>query len=261
MNEKINIRCPHCQKLYEVETRTIKSSSPHFECLICSEVFSFQFPPLVLNDIPTFSVQNQSVKVDDLKKSCPKCGSLNHESATECYSCQIVFEKYELIKNEAHAGARPHLVELWQKYVENYESPSLLEQFLEACFQARELDYAEKKIKDLMLVVGPDLFCEQALHRVEVYRTQVKSLSVGSDHSIHIKQYDWYLARIWDLLTQKKILLWTPIVISLLLIFFKKVGLYQGNVIGPAVSVLLLHFGLILFTQGRIQISDFFGRK
>lgn len=257
MNEKLNIRCPHCQKLYEVETRTIKSSSPYFECLICSEVFSFQFPPEDASNIKTFTVQEVSPKVEDLKKSCPKCACLNHESAKECYSCQIVFEKYDLIKNEDYP-ARPHLMSLWQAYVENYESPSLLESFLEACFQSRDLDFAEKKIKDLMLVIGPDLFCEQALHRVEVYRTQVKSLDVGSDHSAHIANYSWYLDRVWELLTRKKFLMWAPIVLSFSMLFLKWIGLFRGNVIVPAILILLVHFGWILLSQGRIQISDFF---
>jgi hypothetical protein len=261
MNEKLNLRCPHCQKLYEVETRSIKSSSPYFECLVCSEVFSFQFPPNNLDSIKTFSVQNPRLGDQELKKICPKCGTANHEDFHECFSCQIVFEKYELIKNETHPGARPHLVALWKKYVEDYESPTLLEDFLEACFQARDLDYAQKKIKDLLLVVGPDLFCEQALHRVEVYRTQVKTLDVGPDHSLHIKQYAWYFDRIWDLVSQKKFLMWAPITGILFLLFCKWVGFYQGNIVGPAVSILLLHFGLIFFAFGRIQISDFFDKK
>lgn len=256
--EKLNLRCPHCQKLYEVETNLIQSSSPHFECLICAEVFSFQYPPIAGFEIKTFSVGNVSLEQDVFKKSCPKCKTLNSENSKECRSCQVVFEKYDLMMQEEFPGAKPHLVKLWNEYIADYENPGMMENFLNACFQSRDLDYADKKIRDLHTIIGPDLFCEQALHRVEVYRTQVKSLNVGSDHSVHIQNYKWYLERLFEFVTQKKFLMWFPIWVVGLLAFAKWTGLYQGPIFGAIISILLLHFGIIFFTQGRVQFSDFF---
>ena len=118
---KVVIRCPTCSKLYEVDSKLIKSSSPHFDCLVCAEVFSFVFPPKDWKKIQTFKVldpksSTQNNSLQRLKKECPKCGILNLTSASECYACQVLFKSFALLKNETFPNALPSLIEAWQIY-------------------------------------------------------------------------------------------------------------------------------------------------
>ncbi|MGZ5279950.1 MAG: hypothetical protein ACXWC9_08410, partial [Pseudobdellovibrionaceae bacterium] len=81
-----NVRCPSCNKLYRIDSREIKSSSPHFDCTACKARFGFDYPPENVNRIETRLVsQKDTFQLDDsvdvsaipeLRK-CPKCSSLN----------------------------------------------------------------------------------------------------------------------------------------------------------------------------------------
>jgi hypothetical protein len=54
--EKLRVRCPSCTKLFVVNTFEIKSSCPHFQCVVCHTKFTFNFPPSDFNAVQARSL-------------------------------------------------------------------------------------------------------------------------------------------------------------------------------------------------------------
>lgn len=255
--QKMVFRCPTCSKLYESDVKSIKSTSPHFDCLVCGDTFSFQFPVKDLNQIQTFSVGKGGPASQRLTKECPKCGALNQNAATECYSCQIVFRQYELLKNETYPQAVPSLVALWKEFLNDFENFEKRQKWLESCRNLKQLDYAETKLHSLKRVLGDSLICDEALKQVSEMKkadliaviTPSATISKGG-----FKKWQFFLK---DILLQRRNLFLGPVLFSLILIM---VGLLQAqhrNMVGLAVALLMLHFGLILTIRGKISLSDF----
>ena len=120
--EHLRVRCPACQKLYQVETETIFSQSPYFDCKACHSIFTFQFPALEAEQVPTFLVQSASLESD---------------------------EKPDLVLQ-----AQPSLVQLWNHIFEDYDDHERHEDFVKRCVELEALPYAQTKYQELKAALG-----------------------------------------------------------------------------------------------------------
>ena len=255
----LHFRCPTCTKLYEVSAHLIKSTSPHFDCLVCGEIFSFNHPPANFNQIDTFRVETRSEASQETQKACPKCAALNSNSATECYSCQIIFRNYELLKQENYSGALPSLVGQWQEYLLDYENLLNQKRFISSCRAANQLAYAEAKFNSLKKVMGEsDPYCTNALEEIETIRQQATRMKNQIPTAFNWNDF-FKNARmkIFEFLKQRRVKYCAPVVLAFLLIGSGILGHDQRNMVGPGVAILILHFGLIYTFKGRIDWSDF----
>lgn len=255
----LNFRCPTCSKLYQVDSRLIKSSSPQFDCVVCSEVFYFHYPPADWNKIEALRMEDRNSASKKLDKVCPKCSAINMNSAQECYSCQVVFQNYELLKKETFPNALPSLVQTWQNYLQDYENLEKQSHFLQKCFSLNQLDYAQAKISSLKKVMGSeDLICVQAmdeLNRLIKIKQQEKRLQ-PQDGMKRFKN-EPLLNLTKRFLRQRRVLYCGPVILAVLMILFGLVNHNHRNAIGPGVAILILHMGLIYTFKGRISLSDF----
>ncbi len=255
----LHFRCPTCTKLYEVSAHLIKSTSPHFDCLVCGEIFSFNHPPANFSQISTFRVETRSEASQENHKACPKCAALNSNSATECYSCQIIFRNYELLKQENYSGALPSLVGQWQEYLLDYENVLTQKKFISSCRAANQLSYAEAKFNSLKKVMGEsDPYCANALEEIETIRQQMARIKNQAQAAFNWN--DFFVksrGQIFEFLKQRRVKYCAPVLFAFVLIGLGILGHDQRNMVGPGVAILILHFGLIYTFKGRIDWSDF----
>ncbi len=223
--EHLRVRCPACQKLYQVETHSIFSQSPHFDCKACHAVFSFQFPPNDAEQIHTFLV---------------------HQSETEAE------EKPAVILQ-----AQPSLVQLWNQIFEDYDDHERHEDFVKRCVELEALPYAQTKYQELKAALGTDDLCDKYLAQVEA-RLSVKADLQTQKRAEPIPNLNmqnfliWLKARPW-----KKVLYWAPLAAGLLMVGLGFSNLGLRNMIGLGFAVAFLGYGLITVVFGRIHISDF----
>ncbi len=255
----LDFRCPTCSKLYQVDSRLIKSSSPHFDCVVCGEVFCFQYPPKDWHRIEAQRITDRNSASQKLEKVCPKCSAINMNGSQECYSCQVVFQNYELLKREDYPNALPSLVNAWQNYLQDFENAEKQKSFLQKCFSANQLDYARAKLNSLRKVMGPeDAMCAQAaaeLDKLNQIKQQEKRLK-PQDGALRFKD-EPLVNMIKRLLRQRRVLYCGPVVLAMLMIMFGLVSREHRNTIGPGVAIIILHVGLIYTFKGRITLSDF----
>jgi len=260
-DQALTFRCPTCTKLYEVNSRQIKSSSPHFDCLVCAELFTFSFPPKNWQKIETQAVASRNPASQKLDKACPKCSAMNLSSAQECYSCQIVFKNYEILKHEDYPNALPSLVTAWKNYVSHYENIERREKFIQSCASAGQLDYARKKFQTLQKVMGiEDPHSLEALAQID--RLGVNPLESTTLKTMDLKEtlvsFQQIIGKaLITFLKQKRVKYWGPVAVAILLLLIGNLNPLHRNMIGPGVAVLILHFGLIFMVKGRISASDF----
>ncbi len=223
--EHLRVRCPACQKLYQVETQSIFSQSPHFDCKACHSVFTFQFPPPQVDQVETYLVQHNDSEMDE--------------------------------KPAVVLQAQPSLVQLWNQIFEDYDDHERHEDFVKRCVELEALPYAQTKYQELKAALGSDDLCDKYLAQVEA------RLSVKADQRTQIRQGQiptvdlqhfivWLKARPW-----KKFLYWAPLAAGMLMVIagFSNLGL--RNMIGLGFAVAFLGYGLITVVFGRIHISDF----
>lgn len=255
----IDFRCPTCSKLYEVDSRLIKSSSPHFDCVVCGEVFCFSFPPVDWHHVETHKIGNRNSASQKIEKACPKCSALNMNSAQECYSCQVVFQNYELLKREDYPNALPSLVNLWQVYVQDYENSEKQNEFLQKCFALNQLDYAKAKMTSLKKVMGEeDTYCAQAWSELEKMFKAKSQQNQRAAQQINLKlDFNSLMKYLGVFLRQRRVLYCGPLFLALLMILFGTFSHGHRNTVGPGVAIIILHMGLIYTFKGRISLSDF----
>ena len=108
-----NVRCPACDKLFRIDSREIKSSSPQFDCTSCKVRFAFDFPPISPHKVETKAVSMKEVyqlpnlpqdEVDFAAiaglKDCPKCFTKNPRLVKECIKCGVLFNRLENLPME-----------------------------------------------------------------------------------------------------------------------------------------------------------------
>lgn len=255
----LRVRCPHCQKPYRIDTRDIKSSEPHFKCLVCESSFAFSYPSANPLNVETRLLKASLLPSEHVAesrpldvKACPKCTTLNAKGATQCGRCGVIFAKLDGLPLDSKLGALPSLVRAWQDLMSDYDNLTKHMAFVHRCEDLQALPYALKKYRDLREVQPQDEIADEMLHRVLGRRFARPAAWLSNNPAVRhaAKQV---LTRInWVRL--RKISPWAVAGILILL------GLSQPslkNLAGIGASLMFITFGLHLFFKGRIELSDF----
>lgn len=253
-----NVRCPSCSKLFRVDSKEIKSSSPYFDCTACKTRFSFDFPPANVNRIETRVVsQKDTFQLEDsvdreampeLRK-CVKCGSMNPRLTKECLKCGVIFEKVEsLPATDAALGAIPSLVKAWQDLMSDYDNLKKHVAFVDRCEDLQALPYALKKYQSLKEAQPQDSLAREMFHKVVMknIKGRAEQLTIFKKSQLILAQVNWLRVR--------KV---APLGFGMALIL---IGLSSGsarNMAGVGAAVLFLTVGLTVFFKGRLSVEDF----
>lgn len=277
-SNKLRVRCPGCNKLYEVSESDIHSSSPQFDCISCATRFGFAFPVENPASVATFVVQmtaqveearsfqqeleaqsfaalQQEIEDKSAEKggnhACPKCGAINEKKNEECYSCHVIFARLEELPLDPTLKAQPSLVRKWKNLIMNFDNQSLHEDFLKSCHQLDALRFAILKYEELKSAQGgSDEACERMIFKAHGL-LQV-TLSSKTEGDLRFTQKPAAPRQKWH-----KYVLWGPLTVSVLMILIGFFSLSLRNLVGSGVAVMLLTFGLIIFWKGRLSLSDF----
>ncbi len=252
-----NVRCPSCNKLFRIESREIKSASPHFDCNACKTRFTFDFPPISANKVETRVVsQTDTFQLEDSidreampeLRRCPKCNAMNPRLTKDCIKCGIIFEKVEKLGSDGPLGAIPSLVKAWQDLMGDYDNLKKHMSFVHRCEDLQALPFALKKYESLKEAQPQDPLAQQMFHQVLLknFKTRAQKMAAVQNLQSALATINW--SRLRKL---------APLVIGLSLIL---VGLSRHtarNLIGIGAAVLFLSIGLTVFIKGRISLEDF----
>lgn len=223
----LRVRCPACEKLYQVETEAIYSLTPHFECRACNAVFAFDYPPVDSENVAAFLV------------------GPNDLQAQESSSVRL--------------QAQPSLVQLWNKIFDDYDDHELHDDFIKRCRELEALSFAKLKYENLQTAMGTDPVCEKYLRQIEALLNVKAEISVSKPLEVdHF--WMWLKSSLWMVLkkvTIKKAVYWAPLMICLPMIVIGFSNLAMRNMIGTGIMIGFLSYGLITFFRGRIRLSDF----
>ncbi len=110
---------------------------------------------------------------------CPKCGSRNSLSSSECRYCGVVFAKFAKakVKNETvdpllvdlGTNDRRNLEELWSKVMEDYENLASHDRFLAACHAVEALPYASQKYQRILSVSPTEEIAQQMRRKIVAF--------------------------------------------------------------------------------------------
>lgn len=251
----LRVRCVCCEKLYRIDTRDVKSSEPHFECLVCQSVFAFQYPTATPLNVPTIMVRPSNKrlegKVDNRPmdvKTCPKCAALNAKGSKECRHCGVIFSRLKDLPLDSKMGALPSLVKAWQDLMSDYGNLTKHLNFVNRCEDLQAVPYALKKYQDLKEAQPQDQIAQEMLHRVLMRRFAVGAGLVKDHPTVQViaNRINWIRLR--------KL---TPWLLSLGLITIGLTHPDAKNLAGIGASILFITLGLHLFLKGHISISDF----
>jgi hypothetical protein len=106
-----------------------------------------------------------------VERECPRCGSLNGASMSECVRCGIIFERYNTVNDaqleeEMALGGTRELSAMWDKTLEDYEDRIRHDRFLNACRDAGALSYASKKYSQILIAAPQDDIARLMRNRV-----------------------------------------------------------------------------------------------
>lgn len=255
-----NVRCPECSKLFRVDSREIKSSSPQFQCSACKTEFSFSYPPVDLRKIETKVVRlprDWQLAEQDIKeplpqelKNCPKCLALNPKNRNECIKCQVIFSKVEGLPLQKELGALPSLIRAWQDLLSDYNNLKKHMAFVDRCDELQALPFALKKYQSLKEAQPQDAFTQEMIKHVLVKGIKESPVAKPWASAVQVlvrlnSKINWFLVG--------KL---SPLAASFALILMGAMSQSNKNMIGVGVSILFLTLGLTIFIKGRIKISD-----
>lgn len=290
--QHFNVRCPACSKLYRIDSKEIKSSQPHFECVTCDTKFTFDFPPQNLAKIETRAIsvstpeikenssadvvnsqdssmgsldgvqmrnaslemgsQNSMAQSPNLKK-CPKCGSANPALNTECVKCQVIFDRVENLPMDAKLGAFPSLVKAWQELFSDYDNLKKHLAFVDRCEDLQALPFALKKYQALKEAQPHDPVAQRMLIAVTM-----KTKGLQRIHAKLMKTGLITIGSAWAThipwLRVRKLAPWITAA-GFMLYGLSNAG--ARNLIGIGVAVIFLTIGMTIFIKGRISAEDF----
>lgn len=253
-----NVRCPSCNKLFRIDSREIKSSSPYFDCTTCKTRFTFDFPPPNVNRIETRVVsQKDTFQLEDsvdqeampeLRK-CPKCSAVNPRMSKECLKCGVIFEKVESVPvSDAALGAIPSLVKAWQDLMSDYDNLKKHVAFVDRCEDLQALPYALKKYQSLKEAQPQDDVAQKMFHQVIMKNLKGRAEQTSAYQALQkgFTKVNW--TRIRKL---------APLILGLMLILVG-LGQHSGrNMVGLGAAVIFLTLGLTVFMKGRLSAEDF----
>lgn len=250
----LRVRCPSCAKLYEVDVAVISSFSPQFDCVGCHSRFTFEFPPPQPLDVQAVLVQatEQKALEQSKMKSCPKCGAMNKTDALECYSCQIIFERFEKLKSRIEPTVNVQLIEQWQALLQDFANQQLHHDFVADCQKHGALNFALRQYTDLRKLQGSDLDCDRMIAKIETLNF-IKKVNQQDQKKVQKK------AQLEKLPMTKieRALLWMPFVISFILIVTGLLSRGSRNMIGFGIALAMLSVGLLVMARGQLSLRDF----
>ncbi len=196
--DQLRVRCPACQKLYQVETEAIYSLTPHFECKACHGVFAFDFPP-----------SDTEVKAFLVRQGEPK-----EEGAPP-----VILQ------------AQPSLVQLWNHIFEDYEDEERHEEFIKRCQELEALPFAKMKYQNLQGAAGNDSLCEKYLRQIDGLVAIKAELSAQKPIEPH-KFIAWLKSFNWRFIGY-----WAPLSISVALVAIGFSNMSLRNLIGVGMAI------------------------
>ncbi len=250
----LRVACPSCSKSYRIDTRDIRSSEPHFECMACLCTFGFPFP--VQNPMKVVArllkpsrqpLDEQKAKAIDVK-TCRKCSALNAKGSKECRGCGAIFAQLEGLPMDSKIGALPSLVRAWKDLMQDYDNLKKHVAFVDRCEDLQAIPYALKKYKDLKEAQPQDQIASEMVHRVLARRfaRQAEALREHPSVQLMVRQVNW-----------KRIRKLAPWLASGCLIAAGLTHPAFKNLAGVGASLLFISLGLLLFFKGRIRFEDF----
>jgi ribosomal protein L40E len=251
----LNVRCPSCQKNYRIDTRDIKSSEPHFECLVCQSVFGFMYPPASSSAVQARVIRQSLVPLEKLVsdrpmdvKTCAKCTALNAKGSKECRLCGVNFDQIQDLPLDPALRARPSLKKAWKDLMTDYSNVRKHLAFMERCEDLEALPFALKKYQDLKATQPHDNFADEMLHRVWA-RSVAKKFGDFSE-TLKISS----MARRINWIRAGKLLPWISSTVFLVVGFSQPA---YRNLAGVGAALLFITLGLHLMVKGRITFDDF----
>ena len=254
----VQLRCPGCHKLYRIDTRDLKSNSPHFDCVSCHLSFTVEpdsedtraLKTKTLGHVQFSSLSqlNFIEKAEGLKK-CPKCETFNPRLVEECRKCGVLFGQIENLPLDSKLGAFPSLMKAWQDLMADYQNMTKHLAFIDRCEELQSIPFALKKYQDLKEAQPSDDIAQKMFHRILLRSFARKAEAVARPSFQALKeQVNWpRMARL------------SPLALSGALILAGSVHADLRNLIGIGVSVLFMTVGLALITKGRLHWVDFWG--
>ena len=268
----VELRCPGCNKLYRVDTRDMKSTTPQFDCVSCHTSFTVEPDPQAQaqNSVTTRRIQAKALdkiryspstkklnfaETAEGVKSCPKCETFNPHLSEECHKCGVIFAKLEDLPLDLKTGALPSLVKAWQDLMADYSNVTKHLAFVDRCEDLQAVPFALKKYQDLKEAQPHDEIAQQMFTHA-LLKSFARKAAVVADNA----KVRWLRENIESLREQVN---WTrvarlsPFVVSTILILIGIGNAGLRNLIGIGVSIVFIALGLTLITKGRLHWSDF----
>ncbi len=260
----VQLRCPGCHKLYRIDTRDMKSDTPHFDCVACKTSFTVEpekgsnrrLTTKTLGKLQFSSVSQIEIseKAEGLKK-CPKCETFNPRLSEECHKCGVIFAKLEDLPMDFRTGALPSLVKAWQDLMTDYSNVTKHFAFVDRCEDLQAVPYALKKYQDLKEAQPHDEIAQKMFHSVLLRSIARKAQVVTTSPSA--KALALHFRSMRDQVNWSRVLRLAPLMISVLLMTVGFLHMGLRNLIGIGVSILFITLGLALIRKGRLHWSDF----
>lgn len=269
-----NIRCPSCNKLFRIDSREIKSSSPQFDCSSCKTRFTFDSPPISANRVQTRMVSmketyqqlnlvpaptetvaiSESVTNSELR-ICAKCQAKNPSLVKECIKCGVLFGKLENLPLETSMGALPSLVKAWQDLMSDYSNITKHVAFVDRCDDLQALPFALKKYEMLREVQPSDKLAQKMFH--QVLMRNIFRLSRRADQISWIYNSKQFLRNLSQQVNWTRVRKLAPLALGMMLILIGLSNHSARNMAGMGAALLFLTIGLTVFIKGRISLADF----
>lgn len=155
--ESIHFRCPHCSKRFSTSVHLIHVEKPEFTCSSCQTDFFISFFQALDNG------EVIGVELPKTEVSLEESPSLD---AKEILTS--VKEDLEKDMGPIEEPALAHPLDLsWQKVLEDYESFSSHQEFIQDCEEQQNLDYALERYSLITDVNPQDQEAQRALKWIE----------------------------------------------------------------------------------------------
>lgn len=182
--QKVYFRCPRCRALYQTSSAEITVKEPQFQCAKCQCQFSFPYPsPMSMLEggviLPLESAVREKKILKDELRNCPKCGSLNVQSAQECSRCHVIFARIKNLPLDPKIHAFPSLVRMWQELLSDYENIKKHMDFVDRCEDLQAIPFALRKYRDLKEAQPQDSLAQEMYQTVWSRSLQRTTQSMG----------------------------------------------------------------------------------
>jgi hypothetical protein len=182
--ESLRVRCPHCLKLFLVQTREIRETKPRFECANCHELFWMSYPdcisqdevlgmrldqwePLTKSRPEIEEIAAMTVAEPEPDPGCPKCHRPLNPGMVDCPHCGVIPQKYLLLKTASRIQGSDRLGALWKKIIDDYDNDDLHQELLKASSIENNLAFAGGQYAQLLKVIPNDPRASRMVREIE----------------------------------------------------------------------------------------------